>query len=338
MGGFRLTVGIAIVVLLALGAIYQRISSALDARKSPPPGRLIKIGNRALHADIRGESNPPVVFEAGIAATSVNWRLVQAQIANQTISYDRAGLGWSDPPASRDVTQSITDLRELLDRAQISSPRILVGHSFGGLLALAYAARFPDEIAGLVLVDPAGVTEWAHPTATHRAVLARGIFLSYLGAILAWFGVVRSTLKLAARGSRVIPKLIARASSGREGAAFIERILGEIRKLPPEAWAGIQLHWSDPKCFLAAARSLKSLPPTAIAVLDAAKKITAPIVILSAGNASEAQRADHELLAATASRARLEIIADSGHWIQLDRPEVVVRAIQEVMSRENRLA
>lgn len=330
MGGLRLTFLVAIALLVALGAIYQRIAAARDDRRCPPPGRMIDLGSRRIHADIRGEGNPPIVFEAGIAATSVNWRLVQSQISNQTISYDRAGLGWSDPPTARDDSQSVADLRALLDRAGIVKPRILVGHSFGGLLALSYATRFPSEIAGLVLVDPAGATEWAHPTAAHRAVLARGVFLSYVGAALAHLGVVRSTLNLAARGSRVIPKLIATASSGRGGEAFIERIIGEVRKLPPEVWAGVQLHWSEPKCFLAAARSLKSLPATAAAVIDAGEQIDVPMVILSAGNSSAAQRADHERLARSVPQARLEIVEDSGHWIQLDRSDAVIRAIRSI--------
>lgn len=293
---------------------------------------MIDVGNRRLHAEIKGAGSPPVVFEAGIAATSLSWSAVQNEVAKsqQTISYGRAGLGWSDSARSCDLDAILTDLRTLLDRAKIPAPRVMAGHSFGGLITLAYAARYPQEVAGVVLVDPAGATEWADPTSAQRALRARGIFLARVGQLLAHLGVVRFALNLAATGWRAIPRLVARASSGKGGAAFTERMLGEVRKLPRTAWKGVQLHWSSPKCFRTAALSLKSLPSIARAVLQEAEKIEAPMIILSAGNSSKAQRADHERLSRTARHARLEIVADSGHWILLDRPDVVVRAIVEL--------
>jgi pimeloyl-ACP methyl ester carboxylesterase len=332
MGGFGLTFLAAIALLIAAGLLYQSINTALDHRRFPSPGPLFDVGDRRLHAELKGAGSPPVVFEAGIAATSLSWSAVQNEVAKsqQTIAYDRAGLGWSDPAQSWDLTSILSDLRTLLDRAQIPSPRIVVGHSFGGLIALAYTARYPQEVAGLVLVDPAGATEWADPTATQRALRSRGIFLSHVGELLARLGVVRFALNLAAAGSGAFPRLIARASSGKGGAAFTERMLGEVRKLPRTAWKGVQLHWSSPKCFRTSALSLKSLPSIASAVLAEAGKIEAPVIILSAGNSSAAQRADHERLARTVHRARLEIVEDSGHWILLDRPDVVIRAIAEL--------
>jgi hypothetical protein len=83
---------------VVVGVVYQRIGLARDARRFPPPGRMVDIGGVRLHADVIGkvgDSSPAVVFEAGIAATSLSWRLVQNEIAKstQTLSYDRAGLG-----------------------------------------------------------------------------------------------------------------------------------------------------------------------------------------------------------------------------------------------------
>ncbi len=326
---------VAIAAILAFGLLYQAIHTTRDARRFPSPGPLIDIGNRRLHAEIKGAGGSPVVFEAGIAATSLSWSAVQTEVAKsqQTISYDRAGLGWSDSSRSCNLDATLADLRTLLDRAQIPSPRVIAGHSFGGLLALAYAARYPQEVAGLVLVDPAGVTEWAEPTQAQLALRARGIFLSRVGELLAHLGVVRFALNLAAAGSGTVPRLIARASSGKGGAAFTERMLGEVRKLPRTAWKGVQLHWSSPKCFRTSALSLQSLPSIARAVFQEAEKIEAPMIILSAGNSSQAQRADHERLARTARHARLEIVKDSGHWILLDRPDMVVKAIHEIAAR-----
>jgi|SRR5579872_290103 len=331
MGGFGLILAIFVIagVLLA-GIVYQLIGTARDAKNLPPPGRLID----GLHADIAGRGAPPVVFEAGIAATSLSWRLVQPGVSRiaQTISYDRAGLGWSARSAKpRLVWILVDELRAMLLRANVAAPRILVAHSFGGLIALGYAARFRSEVAALVLVDPVGITEWAEPGHVQQWMLRRGILLSRFGELLARLGVVRFALDLVMAGSQRVPKLIARASSGRSGAAFTERMAGEIRKLPREVWPAIQSHWCDPKCFRAMRNHIQALPESARAVLTEAASLDVPLTVLSAGNSSAAQRADHQRVAKLSSRGRLEVIPDSGHWIMLDRPDVVIRAIEHVM-------
>jgi pimeloyl-ACP methyl ester carboxylesterase len=333
MGGLGLIVAFAALaaLLLAAGMLYQLAGSHRDARSLPPPGRLID----GMHVDILGAGAPPVIFEAGIAATSLSWALVQPQVAKltQTVIYDRAGLGWSRSPRSpRLVWNLVDELREMLRQAQVAAPRVLVAHSYGGLIALAYTARHPAEVAALILVDPVGIGEWADPTASQRAMLGRGIFLSRCGEILARVGLVRFALMLVAAGSRRIPRLIAHASSGPRGAAFTERIAGEIRKLPREVWPAIQAHWSDPKSFRAMAAYLQALPENARAVLNAATGFDIPLVVLSAGNSSPAQRADHERVARLSTRGRLEIVADSGHWILLDRPDLVIQEIERAVS------
>jgi pimeloyl-ACP methyl ester carboxylesterase len=357
MGGFGLTIfstilaGMVLVsaVILVAGFFYQWVGRARDARLFPPPGRLIDIGGTRLHADVAGDttdgtndgSAPPVVFEAGIAASSLSWRLIQPEIAKftQTVSYDRVGLGWSDAlnnatraasVGSRDIWRLVDELRALLDRLEIAKPRVLVAHSFGGLIATAYAARYPDELAGLILVDPVGVEEWADPTPHSRFILRRAILLSRCGQGLAKIGVVRFALNLLVGGATSGPKLIARAASGRGGLAFTERMVGQIRKLPPEVWPMIQSHWTDPKCFDSMARQLAALPENAAAVLNKSGMIETPLIVLSAADASDTQRESHRRLIARAPLGRLEIVHDTGHWIMLDRPEVVIQAIKEM--------
>jgi pimeloyl-ACP methyl ester carboxylesterase len=328
-----------------VGLVYQRIGLAKDARRFPPPGRMVDIGSTRLHADVIeeigeiGVGSSPVVFEAGIAATSLSWRVVQNEIAKftRTISYDRAGLGWSDASENpRGIWQLVEELRAMLDRCRIATPRVLVAHSFGGLIAVAYALRYPQELAAMVLVDPIGAEEWSNPTPRARSMLNRGIFLARCGEVLARFGVVRFALNRLSSGGRRVPKLIARASSGRGGTAFMERMVGQIRKLPPEVWPTIQSHWCDPKCFRAMARQLAALPECAVVVeeemrLDGGQGIQVPIILLSAGDASAAQRAAQERMAECSARGRIEIVKDSGHWIQLDQPDVVIAAIKAMV-------
>jgi pimeloyl-ACP methyl ester carboxylesterase len=324
-------------LLVLIGLIYQRAGRARDAHRFPPLGRLIDIGDSSLHLYSIGEGTPPVVFEAGIAATSLSWQLVQPEIAKitQTASYDRAGLGWSGASLQPGTVWDVADeLRTVMDRADIPKPRILVAHSYGALVAIAYAVRHPSEIAGMVLVDPVATCEWGDPSESHLRTLRRGILLSRRGALLARLGVVRLALSLLAAGSQRLPKLIARASSGRS-AAITDQFVGQVRKLPRELWPVIQSHWCDPKCFEGMARYLEALPQSAAAVaqelalMDALRDI--PLVVLSAGSASPIQRAEHVTLARSSSKGQIKIVPGSGHWIQVDRPDAVIQAICEMV-------
>lgn len=334
---FVLTALGSIVLLALLGSVYQRVCRASDARRFPPLGRLIEIGGASLHVYTIGEGTPPVVFEAGIAATSLSWQLVQPEIAEftQTASYDRAGLGWSTASFQpRTIWNVAVELRALLDRAEMPKPRILVAHSYGALVAIAYALRHPSEIAGMVLVDPVAICEWGEPSESHLKTLRRGLLLSRRGALLARLGVVRLALSLLSAGSQRLPKMIARASSGRS-AAITDQLVGQVRKLPKELWPIIQSHWCDPKCFDGMARYLEALSQSAAAVARELAMLGAlrdvPLTILSAGNASSLQRAEHESLARRSSCGKIEVVPNSGHWIQVDRPDVVIQAIRAMV-------
>ena len=114
-------------------------------------------GQRRLNMYCVGAGTPVVVFVSGGWNNTMTWRRVQGR-ASQTsraCSYDRAGLGFSDP-AARDSTaeNSVDDLKKLLDAANVKTPVVLVGHSVGGLYAMLFAASYRDRVAGLVLVDP----------------------------------------------------------------------------------------------------------------------------------------------------------------------------------------
>jgi pimeloyl-ACP methyl ester carboxylesterase len=121
-----------------------------------PPGKLVDIGGYRLHLHCTGKGNPTVVLIAGGGDFSFDWSLVQPNVSRfaRVCSYDRAGLAWSDPgPTPRTMRQDAHELHTLLSAAQIQAPYVLVGHSMGGLIARVYAAQYPNEVAGMVLVD-----------------------------------------------------------------------------------------------------------------------------------------------------------------------------------------
>ena len=247
----------------------------------------------------------------------------QLDLAENTIEE----RNWSD--------RILASARILLDRAEIPKPRILVAHSYGALVAIAYAVRHPSEIAGMVLVDPVSTCEWGKPSESHLKTLRRGILLSGRGALLARLGVVRLALSLLSAGSQRLPKMIARASSGRS-AGITDQLVGQVSKLPRELWPIIQSHWCDPKCFEGMARYLEALPQCAAAVAQELSRMDTlrdvPLTVLTAGNASPIQCAEHETLARRSSKGQIEIVLGSGHWIQVDRPEAVIQAIRTMVT------
>jgi len=155
-----------IIGLAALGASYQALATAPDKRPSTPPGHLVDVGGYRLHLYCTGANlngRPTVILEQSAGGFALNWFLVQPQVAKLTrvCAYDRAGLGWSEPGMQPRNGQAIAkDLHTLLHRAGIGGPYVLAGHSYGGLLVRAYAVQYPDEVAGLVLLDAAHPDEW----------------------------------------------------------------------------------------------------------------------------------------------------------------------------------
>ena len=211
-------------------------------------------------------------------------------------------------------------------RPRFPRPYILVGHSFGGMLVRAYAARYPGDVAGLILVDPLAPGEWLNASPAKTKMLRLGVRLSRRGAWLARLGVVRAALSLLMRGGRRVPQWIGKLSSGR-GESVITRLVGEVRKMPPETWPMVRAHWCLPKSFAAMAGYLESLPESA---REAVASESFPIIVLSASNAPPEQLKERDEIIRRSPHGRHTIARKSGHWIQLDEPDLVVQAIREM--------
>jgi pimeloyl-ACP methyl ester carboxylesterase len=145
-------------------AAYQVLGEARDRRRFPPPGELIDIEGNRLHLWRAGEGSPAVVIATSLGEPGHGWAEIQRRLAQHTtvVLYDRAGLGWSDPGPWPTGKRIVDDLHALLDAARIPPPYVLVGHSVGGLHVRLYAARHPEQVAGLVLVDS------SHPDQLHQ--------------------------------------------------------------------------------------------------------------------------------------------------------------------------
>jgi pimeloyl-ACP methyl ester carboxylesterase len=317
--------------VLAAGAIYQAVGARVSARRYPPPGELIDACGQRLHLVCAGGGGPTVLFEAGVAATSLSWTRVMPAVATfaRTCAYDRAGLGWSEPAsAPRTVEQIVAELRAVLTRTAATGPAVLVGHSFGAFVVLVYASRYPGDVAGLVLVDPP--SEWQDLSATRAGLVRRGIQASHLGGALARIGVVRASLALLTGGAPGVTRNGIRIL-GPRAVRTLEHLAGEVRKLPPEVHPHVQAIWCNPKCFRAMAEHLAALRPMGTAAGEVTSLADLPLAILSAGDQPPDVIAQHNVLARLSSRGRHIVAEKSSHWIHLDEPELVVKSIREIL-------
>jgi pimeloyl-ACP methyl ester carboxylesterase len=157
---------IAMLALASIGGGYQTLGEAADAKAYPMPGQLIDVGGHSLHLSCTGSGTPTVVLEPGGGGMSSILGWIAPAVARDTrvCVYDRAGRGWSEPAdTAQDGAQIVTDLHTLLQRGHVPGPYVLAGHSFGGLYVLTFAARYPNEVAGMVLVDSTAPASAANP-------------------------------------------------------------------------------------------------------------------------------------------------------------------------------
>jgi len=147
---------LVVYALSAVGGCYQTIRESLDRRAYPPPGQLVDVGGYRLHLNCVGSGTPTVILESGLGETDAYWGWISTAVARDTrvCVYDRAGRGWSDDPSvPQDGMAVATDLHTLLDRARVPGPFVLVAHSSGAQYVRIFAGRFPEQVAGMVLLD-----------------------------------------------------------------------------------------------------------------------------------------------------------------------------------------
>ncbi|HET9743956.1 MAG TPA: alpha/beta hydrolase [Terriglobales bacterium] len=322
-----------LLIVVFSGVAYQQVGLRIDQRRFPAPGRMVDIGGFRLHlyesGNVHGKAT--VVLESGISASSLNWRAVQGEISKfaRVCSYERVGLGWSELCETDCTPASLAaQLHVLLQAGGITGPYLLVGHSFGALVVRAFAACWPDETIGLVLVDPLDPAEWTPISDEQRRMIAHGVALSRRGALAAKVGVVRLCLSLLMAGNRALPRLAAKLWSGR-ASVVTDRIAGQVRKMPAETWPLVAMHWKQPKCFEGMARHFECLERS-VAEMSIAPALNIPVTIL-VGTQNEHPADPREYAKKVSPRAKLVYASGSGHWIQLDEPELVVNTVREMI-------
>lgn len=299
---------LAFLVLLLLGTTYESVSRAIDPHRFPPPGRLIEMGGYDLHLYCIGKGAPTVILEGGLGGGVVTWPFTQPAISAHTrvCSYDRSGWAWSSGTAPETGQETVLRLHTLLDRAGEQGPYILVGHSVGGLYSQLYAASFPDEVAGMVLVE-------ARHDAFDRMLAQAGVANDPAGSL----------------ASRLTPYM------NRIG---VTRMLSHLTSIGRRLPNGMMEMSIRPASQAAARQEHRILQAVNDEVQTANLSLgSKPLVIVTrdtrstSGTASDVWFNTQRLLLSLSADSRLTEAAGSGHMVPYDSPQTVTDAILQVL-------
>jgi pimeloyl-ACP methyl ester carboxylesterase len=318
LGGFI----VIILLLAAIGATYQSIESSRDRRMNPPPGRFVDVGGHEMHLDCTGQGAPTVVLESGLWNDWVVWYKVQPAISKftQVCSYDRAGLGFSDPrpdqqPDSRNIAHN---LHTLLANAGVNPPYVLVGHSLGGIHILVYQNLYPADVVGMVLVDSGHPDQENRVPPEMKKIQSRLYFKSKLWGLGLPLGLTR--------------------------------LMGACGGGPPEIRAmqrTVECRWQTVKAREAEVNaigttsdvgryggSLGSIPLVVLS-RDPEKGAAPGLIPAELSRRFEVQwsQMQEELVHLSTNGSRV-VATGSTHYVQMDRPDVVIAAIQKVVDAD----
>lgn len=222
----------SIVILLLVGFVYQSYSSYVDSTSFQMRGEMIDVGGYRLYVEDIGTGKGTVIFDAGMGDDSSVWNKVAAEASqfSRVITYDGAGLGWSEEsPYERDSKTIVAELHSVLEKKEITGPIILVGHSFGGINTQRYALTYPEDVAALVLVDS------AHEDQINK--MPRASFLQkYLFKFGMWaapFGVPRLYLSNANPKEKAKKSTTKHQYTSLDEAEYFPKSLSELNELTP---------------------------------------------------------------------------------------------------------
>ena len=299
---------VLLIFLACAGALYQFIGGMLDRHFNPPPGQFVEVDGLRMHLVCIGQGSPTVVLDSGLSNSWLHWYKVQPEVAKfaRVCSYDRAGLGWSDPrPGPRTSKVIAEELHTLLRNAHVAPPFVLVGHSIGGLNMQMYASLYHSEVSGMVLVDSVhadqrrvfgadfqrGSEYWTRFMKRNRWLMPFGI-----PRLLGWCGT----------------SLPGRRAELRAFDCTVQQTRGWLAEESGGEASSDQVRATGPLGDF-------------------------PLAVISRGPANEAQKPFfavwyklQDSLAHRSTHGRRIIAEGAGHDIHLDRPGVVIAAIRDV--------
>jgi pimeloyl-ACP methyl ester carboxylesterase len=309
---FRVLVTLILAALL-VGGLYENISETRERRFHPMPGQLIDVGGYEMHIYCTGQGSPTVILDAGMGDSFISWHKVQPETAKFTrvCSYDRAGIGYSDSSPHRRTSKVFAEeLHRLLQSAAVPSPYILVGHSMGGFDVRVFASLYPSEVAGMVLVDS------SHPEQQKRLPPA----LNDLDAT--W---IREQEFFEFTMPFGIPRLL--GFCGNDAAVrAVECNFHSMRESVAELKA-----ISESAAQTAATGSLGDMPLVVLSHDPDMPQPDLPEDLVKPAN--DAWQQMQQELSHLSSKGKQIIAKNSGHYIQLDRPDLAIDAVRNVVDQ-----
>jgi pimeloyl-ACP methyl ester carboxylesterase len=322
-----LGIGCFIVLAVLVGFGFETFMRWQTSRKYPVLGQLVDIGGRKIQLDCRGQGSPTVVLETGIDILgSLSWAAVHDEIAQTTrvCAYSRAGILWSDPNTGAvDIKTIAQDLHEALIKSGETGPWVMVGHSAGGPSTMIFTSMYESEVAGLVFVDASHPDQIVPMQKIGISLDPTPPMLILLSEVLARIGVVRLMSMAMPEGNTIpnAPPLVNQVLG-----AYLPQNVGSFLK-------GLQSNDAE----ITAAGNFRNLGDRPLVVLTGTQK-SSPEELQAAGM-SQAQEIQRQTLwkqfqadlATWSTRSRHELVPDASHYIQFDRPDVVIKAVREVV-------
>jgi pimeloyl-ACP methyl ester carboxylesterase len=299
-------------------------------RQYPPIGQMVDIGGYRLHMHTEGQGSPTVILDAGAGGIGLGWELIRPSIAKVTrvVTYDRAGLGWSDPsPKPRRADVMAEELHTLLHNAKIEGKYILVGHSLGGPVLRQFAAKYPAEVAGLVMVDSAHEQQMKHfPEA----------MVKMANSMKGMMGIMKLMGKLGIFALK--PSLISIGDYGKLPSDLATQMQGVMASGDSHAEALIA---ETESVYAAQAQPVSTLGDLSLTVISHGQ-LDANAVPPSLG---PQVRDDYEAawqklqveITSLSTRGRRIVAAMSGHNVIFDQPEIVIESILEMVESTNQI-
>ena len=300
---------VLVTALILAGTIYELVAEAADIQAYPPLGQMVDVGGYRLHINCIGTGSPTVVIDAGLGGWSLTWNSVQEEVAKTTriCTYDRAGMGYSEAsPLPRTAQQFAIELHTLLERANISGPYVLVGHSLGGLTVRIFVHDYPTEVAGVVLIESMNPRQMGQPQTEIAPQASYQPSAFSLPFFLGRIGLVR----VLAEPLGLIQNLPAQTQSAYAAFAVTPRTVQE--------WVD---EFTSVQVSLAQANAVSSFGDL-------------PLIVLTAALNQQAdwQTMQTELLPLSSNSQQM--FADkSGHNMEIDQPEAAVAAIVSMISQ-----
>ncbi len=295
--------------------LYTRLGLPKADPKSkemhPPPGKMIDIGGYSLHLYCTGQAKPgrpTVVFEAGGFSIGLVWLVVQGGLdpTVRVCTYDRAGLGWSErSPLPRDMDHIVGELHTLLDKARVSRPLLLVGHSYGGPMVRTFERMYPSEVSGLVLVDPAD----KEPGETDQG-FDQKMYDEYAKEIPGIKATMREEIVKVEQNQDLTDQ-----KRRDEYANLLASSLWTLQSLKAMVTEGSFFHRTMDEIRANPSQTIKDKPLT----------------VISAEKGELNLRRFHPAIVATSTKGKHIVAAGSDHMVQQDRPDVVIEAVKEML-------